>query len=91
VASELAAVGGPRVVALSGGVFQNDRLTTATRQGLEHAGFEVLTHRRVPPNDGGLALGQLAVLAARRHRARHDGTREPHRPDEPRPTDDRAG
>jgi hydrogenase maturation protein HypF len=66
VADAVAAGGGPRTVALTGGVFQNDRLTTATRSGLEAAGFRVLTHRRVPPNDGGLALGQLAVLAARR-------------------------
>jgi hydrogenase maturation protein HypF len=65
VASEVAAGGGPRTVACSGGVFQNDRLTTATRTGLEEAGFRVLTHRLVPPNDGGLALGQLAVVAAR--------------------------
>jgi hydrogenase maturation protein HypF len=65
VATEVAADGGPRTVACSGGVFQNDRLTTATRTGLEQAGFRVLTHRLVPPNDGGLALGQLAVIAAR--------------------------
>ena len=50
-------------VALSGGVFQNRRLTEATQYLLECDGFTVLTHSRVPPNDGGLALGQ-AVIAA---------------------------
>ncbi len=52
---------GIRVVALSGGVFQNALLLRLTLSGLHAKGFEVITHRRVPPNDGGIALGQLLV------------------------------
>ena len=52
-------------VALSGGCFQNRLLTESTRSLLESAGFAVLLHRRVPPNDGGLALGQAAIAAFR--------------------------
>jgi hydrogenase maturation protein HypF len=49
---------GERRVALTGGCFQNRRLTEAAVAGLTSAGFEPLWHRQVPPNDGGLALGQ---------------------------------
>ncbi len=52
-------------VALSGGCFQNRFLLERTREHLTAAGFEVLAHRRVPANDGGIALGQVMVAAAR--------------------------
>jgi hydrogenase maturation protein HypF len=56
-------------VALTGGCFQNRRLTERAHAGLERAGFEVLLHRRVPCNDGGIALGQVAIAACRRANA----------------------
>lgn len=46
-------------VALSGGVFQNGWLTTRTLECLQKNGFTVLRHRLIPPNDGGLSIGQL--------------------------------
>lgn len=51
-------------VALSGGVFQNRYLTELTAKLLRQAGFDVLLHRQVPPNDGGLSLGQAAIAGA---------------------------
>lgn len=50
-----------RPVALSGGVFQNALLLELTLNGLHDRGIDAMTHRMVPPNDGGIALGQLLV------------------------------
>jgi hydrogenase maturation protein HypF len=48
-------------VALSGGVFQNRLLLKLARERLRGAGFDVLSHRQVPTNDGGLCLGQAVI------------------------------
>ena len=51
---------GIKKVALSGGVFQNRLLLELVDDGLAERGFEVLKHSLIPPNDGGIALGQAA-------------------------------
>jgi hydrogenase maturation protein HypF len=53
-------------IVLSGGVFQNRYLTELTASVLESRGFVVYTHRQVPPNDGGIALGQVVISSASR-------------------------
>lgn len=51
-------------VALSGGCFQNEVLFNETARGLSAAGFRVLSHKLVPANDGGIALGQALIALA---------------------------
>lgn len=53
----------PRVI-LTGGCFQNAYLTERTAGRLQQAGFDVYQHQQVPSNDGGLAVGQIAIAAA---------------------------
>jgi hydrogenase maturation protein HypF len=52
---------GERRVVLTGGCFQNRALTEGCVRALRAAGFEAYWHRHVPPNDGGLALGQIVA------------------------------
>jgi len=64
VCARLAETSGLTTVVLSGGVFMNALLTAETVARLTRDGFRVYRPQRVPPNDGGLCLGQLAVAAA---------------------------
>jgi len=67
MAINLTSASGIRKAALSGGVFQNTLLLRMSRDLLQENGFQVLRHTQVPPNDGGVSLGQ-AVLAAVKYR-----------------------
>jgi len=59
-------VGEPKVL-LTGGCFQNRHLTERAVTRLEAAGFRPYWHQRVPPNDGGISLGQIVVAVMRSH------------------------
>jgi len=63
VTVRLAIDNGLDTVALSGGVFQNARLTEVVVDGVAAAGLAVLTHERLPPNDGAISVGQAAIAA----------------------------
>jgi hydrogenase maturation protein HypF len=65
MAGRLARDRGIDTVALSGGCFQNAILADQVERGLAALSLTVLSHAAVPANDGGLALGQAAVAAAR--------------------------
>jgi hydrogenase maturation protein HypF len=67
-------------VVLSGGCFQNEYLLSRTAAQLERSGFEVYVPRIVPPNDGGIALGQAFIarqMARENHRKDHHVPRNP--------------
>jgi hydrogenase maturation protein HypF len=76
-ADRLRAICGIERVALAGGVFQNELLLHLARRELAHRNLGVLIHRLVPPNDGGLALGQAAVAGFRRATAPGGSIRSP--------------
>jgi len=63
--TEIARRTGLRKVVLSGGVWQNEWLLRGAYETLEQAGFQVHTHKLVPANDGGVALGQAAIAGWR--------------------------
>jgi hydrogenase maturation protein HypF len=67
---KVARCSGEQSVVLSGGCFQNKCLTETTVHALKVAGFSPYWHQRVPPNDGGIALGQ--IMAASRHGKREN-------------------
>jgi hydrogenase maturation protein HypF len=62
----IAAATGLERIILSGGVFQNRLLTEMVYTALSNRKLSVFTHRLVPPNDGGIALGQAAVAGRRK-------------------------
>lgn len=76
MAVAVARIAGEHRVVLTGGCFQNVALTDRLRRRLREEGFEVFAHRAIPPNDGGIAFGQL--LVARRRLA--EGARVPRHP-----------
>jgi hydrogenase maturation protein HypF len=63
---ETAKVVGENDVVLTGGCFQNVYLTERAVRRLRELGFKVHRHRRVPPNDGGIALGQIMAVVRRK-------------------------
>ncbi|HET8996040.1 MAG TPA: carbamoyltransferase HypF, partial [Acetobacteraceae bacterium] len=73
MSARLAATAGTRSVVLSGGVFMNEFVLANVIVGLREAGLEPHWHGKVPPNDGGISLGQVLVADARLGSAAVDG------------------
>ncbi|HYG98698.1 MAG TPA: carbamoyltransferase HypF [Terriglobales bacterium] len=71
--SEVAKQSGLHRVVLSGGCFQNRVLTESVVTNLQQAGFQPYWHQRIPPNDGGISLGQVIAARAELARTRQDG------------------
>jgi hydrogenase maturation protein HypF len=65
-------------VALSGGCFQNRYLLEKTVKLLTKQKFHVLVHEKVPANDGGISLGQLAIGASLKKNYRNTGDTKKH-------------
>jgi len=63
LAAELAAEHHLDTIAMTGGVFQNALLTEIVREQLGETGLDVLVHATIPPNDGGISIGQAAIAA----------------------------
>ncbi len=63
LATRLARKHGLDTVVLTGGVFQNVRFTEVVESALVQEGLHVLVHQHVPPNDGGISIGQAAIAA----------------------------
>jgi hydrogenase maturation protein HypF len=63
---QMAAKSGIRKVVMSGGSFQNKYILEQAENGLTDRRFRVYSPKEIPANDGGIALGQLAIAAARR-------------------------
>lgn len=67
---EVAKRAGERKIVLTGGCFQNKYLTERTVHRLQAEGFRVYWHQRVPPNDGGISLGQIYAYIKKHTRTR---------------------
>ena len=59
IALDIAQLANQSNIVISGGCFQNAYLVEKVLQRLQGSGFKVFQHEKIPPNDGGLALGQL--------------------------------
>jgi len=73
---KVATASGQNEVVLSGGCFQNRYLTERAVKRLCEEGFQPYWHQRVPPNDGGIALGQVAAVSRMNSRSAREETEE---------------